>query len=86
VHCGKHYGQRAVKSETIRYTEEPPVYVGDQIVVEYTKPYRSSDGEMSMSRKTWDGRTYHTLYDPFCTLRCALDYARLAFRRMGPIK
>lgn len=27
----------------------------------------------------WDGKTYLGGYDPFCTLRCALSYARAAY-------
>lgn len=30
---------------------------------------------------TWDGETWHGGYAPFCTLRCALDYARQAYAR-----
>ena len=29
----------------------------------------------------WDGKTWTTPYAPFCTLRCALEYARKAFRK-----
>jgi hypothetical protein len=31
----------------------------------------------------WDGQTWGGGYPPFCTLRCALDYARRAFRTYG---
>jgi hypothetical protein len=39
------------------------------------------DGEayMHATRWLWDGETYYGGYKPFCTLRCALDYARLAY-------
>ena len=29
----------------------------------------------------WDGETWTAPYAPFCTLRCALSYARKAFRK-----
>lgn len=32
-------------------------------------------------RTLWDGQSWHGGYDPFCTLRCALDYARTAYAR-----
>lgn len=32
-------------------------------------------------RCLWDGETWSTPYMPFCTLRCALDYARKAYRQ-----
>ena len=28
---------------------------------------------------TWDGETWEWKYNPFCTLRCALAYARKAY-------
>lgn len=31
--------------------------------------------------EVWDGETWLTAYAPFCTLRCALDYARKAYAR-----
>jgi len=30
-------------------------------------------------RDVWDGLTWHTPYRPFCTLRCALVYARASY-------
>lgn len=32
-------------------------------------------------REIWDGQSWHGGYDPFCTLRCALAYARKAYAR-----
>jgi hypothetical protein len=87
VHCGQPYGLRSVKTETIKFAEnKPPAYTGDQILVAETTPYRTADGEHVMYRRTWDGKTWHVPHDPFCTLRCALRYARIAFRRIGPIR
>lgn len=34
-----------------------------------------------MHRHIWDGESWFGGYDPFCTLRCALDYARQAYAR-----
>lgn len=31
-------------------------------------------------RTIWDGATYRKPYEPFCTLRCALAYARKAYK------
>jgi len=31
-------------------------------------------------RKTWDGETWCGGYDPFCTMRCALDFATKAYK------
>jgi hypothetical protein len=38
-------------------------------------------GNMHMRRDLWDGESWTGRYTPFCTLRCALDYARKAYRR-----
>jgi hypothetical protein len=88
VHCSKQYGIRASSTETIKFSgDKPPAYTGNQIVIKETKPYRSSiDGEMIMYRRLWDGKTYWLHYEPFCTLRCALDYARKAYRRSLEIR
>lgn len=34
----------------------------------------------SMLREIWDGESWNAPYKPFCTLRCALAYARKAWR------
>ena len=33
------------------------------------------------TRTVWDGESYIGGYAPFCTLRCALDYARRAYKQ-----
>jgi len=43
------------------------------------KPLKLVKEYMTCDRETWDGETYFTRYDPFCTLRCALAYARNAY-------
>lgn len=35
--------------------------------------------EMVATRTIWDGKSWSGGYDPFCTLRCALAYARRAY-------
>lgn len=42
------------------------------------KEYKGRKGRYVI-RTFWDG-TYNTPYDPFCTLRCALDFAQAAYR------
>lgn len=39
---------------------------------------------MTGQRETWDGETWRGGYDPFCTLRCALSYARKAWKNRKP--
>jgi hypothetical protein len=37
--------------------------------------------EMTATRWVWDGESWTGGHNPFCTLRCALDYARKAYNR-----
>lgn len=78
----------------VRIGAERPRYTGNRIVVKETT-FGNSDGlrgasgtwmgvrfgpnETILIRSTWDGETWHGGYVPFCTLRCALDYAREAY-------
>lgn len=50
---------------------QPPDYMRDDYVPDQKTAYR----------ETWDGVSWWGGYDPFCTLRCALDYARQAYAR-----
>jgi hypothetical protein len=59
----------------------PPPYEGTGIVIQERQAYLASDGRMSMIRRVWDGVTWYGGYKPFCTLRCALDYARKAYAK-----
>jgi hypothetical protein len=62
----------------------PPPYRGNGVVVKETSPYISADnGRAVMTRWVWDGESYWKPYEPFCTLRCALHYARKAYARLG---
>jgi len=57
-----------------------PAYRGNGIVVKEHNAYLSADnGRMVMTRDIWDGETWIGGYAPFCTLRCALAYARAAY-------
>jgi endogenous inhibitor of DNA gyrase (YacG/DUF329 family) len=38
------------------------------------------------SANVWDGKTYASRYEPFCTLRCALAFAQAAHRAGYVIK
>jgi hypothetical protein len=108
--CGKLYGTRDVKIETVRWPagEEMPPYKGNGIIVKTGRPWKVANratirGVTALSvnaeirahqeqqiaaapeqslmvntRDIWDGVSYRTPYKPFCTLRCALAFARAA--------
>ena len=80
VHCGKPYGQRDVTDQVVRRQKgEPwPPYRGNGIVL---REVVFNDSATVNYRKVWDGETWSKPYEPFCTLRCALDYARRAYKR-----
>lgn len=63
--------------------EPPPRYDGNGIVLKETNAYLSAgDNRMIMTRYVWDGVSFATPYDPFCTLGCALAYARWARNKL----
>jgi hypothetical protein len=63
-------------------TAPPPPYRGNGTVVQERHAYLSADDHrMVMERDIWDGESWSGGYKPFCTLRCALDYARKAYAR-----
>ena len=99
AHCGKPYGQRYAPSETVIYKSgEPyPEYKGNGIVIRVRiwntgkssgaiggRPFES-DSTVAY-RDIWDGETYMGGCKPFCTNKCAIDYARKAFKIIGSIK
>jgi hypothetical protein len=43
--------------------------------------FYTDEPTMHVYREVWDGESWWGGYEPFCTLRCALDYARKAHRR-----
>ena len=84
VHCGKPYGVRATQDEPVRRTrpDEPlPPYRGNGIV---TKEAQWGNSITLHYRTVWDGKTWIKPYEPFCKLRCALDYARKVHRARNP--
>jgi hypothetical protein len=65
----EHIHTRTQTCEVLALVEHPPPspdYVG---------------GEAIIYRHAWDGTSWSGGYDPFCTLHCALDYARKAYKR-----
>lgn len=94
VHCGQPYGQRATTTEQIKFAvgEPKPTYRGNGIIVKetvwatggstgHTEHLTFTVNETIITRTIWDGESYWRSYDPFCKLRCALDYARKAYAR-----
>ena len=81
VWCGKPYGQRTRRSAS---GEPMPPYRGNGVVTKTGKPSLmnlKADWIMHAYREVWDGETYWKPFAPFCTLRCALAYARNAHKR-----
>lgn len=80
VNCGKPYGVRATRDEvsTRRPDGSWPPYRGNGIVM---KDFRIGDSATRAYRTIWDGETWRKPYEPFCKLRCALDYARKVYKQ-----
>src|SRR5262245_59039493 len=98
AHCGAAYGRRATTDAVLvwRKGEKRPGYRGNGIVIKERqhgplfnlekalgRPKRPDDEYVFLD--IWDGQTWDGGYRPFCTLRCALDYARRAFKKHGAI-
>ena len=84
VHCGKPYGRHATTDEVVRWdtpTKEVPTVYKGEITGTMTITVSADDGRMVMYRTVWDGESWVGGYEPFCKLRCALDYARRAYAR-----
>lgn len=81
VCCGKPYGVRSTTSAPVRWPRNTPMpaYRGNGIVVKTTPPYNTNDDQQVVHRTVWDGLTWFMPYKPFCTLRCALAYARASY-------
>ena len=79
IECGKPYGRRQVLDEPVAHPQrtEPPPYLGRGLIIhEWT---RKVADELLTHRLIWDRETWIGGYWPFCTLRCALAYARRAY-------
>lgn len=92
VHCRKPYGQRAVEPKVVTWGEgEPKPPPGNLMVLKERRFFSGSGSGMVEGVRygprrhvavqvVWDGETYRTPYEPFCTVRCGLAYARKAYR------
>lgn len=95
VHCGNKYGSRRTDTVYAVWLEgtPKPEYRGNGIVsrerMMQTAPHNTTGSYMGqkfgphdnvVQRYIWTGEWYAS-YAPFCTLRCALDYARKAYAR-----
>jgi hypothetical protein len=94
VHCGKLYGKRDTTDTILvwRKGEERPPYRGNGVIVaesEFAALYKiqealgrplDKENDRYVRLEIWDGQTWCGGYQPFCTLRCALGFARKAFR------
>jgi len=89
VHCGKAYGRRDIRPEYLVWACGTPVpeqkLEGQGVKLDMHrkaphpatgtfmgKPYNQNDNVAI--REVWNGE-WITSYEPFCTLRCAHDYA-----------
>jgi hypothetical protein len=81
VCCGKPYGSRSTTSNKVLWRQDQPMpaYHGNGIVVKVQGPWNTTNKDQYAYRQVWDGVTWFTPYKPFCTLRCALVYARAAY-------
>lgn len=81
-HCGKPYGRRDTHHVTLRWAGEPKATYGGYLEVVKQSAVRTTlDNRLACDVEVWNGRDWRGGYSPFCTLRCALDYARKAFRK-----
>jgi len=95
VHCGKAYGQRKTIRECLVWprgepqpnTDNPGTHVRRDIIkmaphsstgTMFGKSYGPNDNVLLVD--IWNGAWGSGTADPFCTLRCALDYARKRLR------
>lgn len=91
--CGKPYGQRDTRERLEVVAAIPKPYAGNEHLVEerlYQWGSSFDEPRARLVRTTWDGESYIVPYEPFCTLRCALSFARGAHRaghrRREPVK
>jgi hypothetical protein len=79
--CGKPYGSRMTTSAEVRWPQGQPMpaYRGNGIVIKTRGPFNTTEAMQWGTRDVWDGLTWFKPYEPFCTLRCALGYARASY-------
>jgi hypothetical protein len=85
VHCRAKYGSRQTAEQRVKWKagEPMPAYSGGAILVgkkEYQNHPDLNGGEARGAYHVWDGVSWFGGYPPFCTLRCALDYARKSYK------
>jgi hypothetical protein len=86
VHCGAKYGRRDDEELRVEWPagQSMPPYRGNKKLarsIVATNVPHSKTGNLFGWHHVWDGETWVKPYEPFCTLRCALDYARRAYAR-----
>jgi hypothetical protein len=79
VHCGKAYGQRATHSHQLKDGEDYDGYL--QVVRRHALRTQVGTGRTVQEIELWNGKSWIGGYEPFCTLRCALAYARRAYNK-----
>jgi hypothetical protein len=91
VHCNKPYGSRITTSAQHKWPveeDEPPIQVDPGRIISgrsRTRYPSYQGGRVHWVRwyRTWDGQSFYEPFRPFCTMRCALHYARRAWERWG---
>ena len=78
--CSKAYGQRDTRftHTSVQPSGEIPPYTGDQMMIAQTVLRHRVAGAL-VTRTLWNGAWFGG-YAPFCTLACALAFARAAHR------
>ena len=79
--CGRRYGERRKHILKIEWPDgepEPP-YQGREIIVSRSEYLGAPTNRVFLV--LWDG-TWRSSYSPFCSLKCALAYARAAHAKM----
>lgn len=81
VHCGKKYGQRRCKEiiDIVKEREAAP-HLETNLILVSSQSWPYGTDTKRIVRTFWDGQSWYGGYKPFCTLNCALDYARRAYR------
>lgn len=85
--CGKRYGNRHTQHAVKRYAIGQPVepYRGNHHLICEELMVGSGQGPdnqpgVTLRRETWDGVSYFSGVDPFCTNTCAIKFAMAAHR------
>lgn len=84
--CQQPYGSRLTETtQQVRTAAQgaPEPYRGNSVLVEealYSYGEQNGQPAAMLSRVLWNGQSYSMPYAPFCTLRCALAYARAAYK------